>query len=30
MKRIAFLGSTGSIGRNNLGLADSYPDGLKL
>ena len=30
MKRIAILGSTGSIGRSTLSVADSYPDRFQI
>lgn len=30
MKRIAILGSTGSIGRNTLDVAESYPDRFQI
>src|ERR1051325_8995831 len=30
MKRIAILGSTGSIGRSTLSVAESYPDRLQI
>src|SRR4029077_4328479 len=30
MKRIAILGSTGSIGRSTLSVAESYPDRFQL
>jgi 1-deoxy-D-xylulose-5-phosphate reductoisomerase len=30
MKRIAILGSTGSIGRSTLSVAESYPDRFQI
>ncbi len=30
MKRIAILGSTGSIGRSTLSIVDSYPDRFEV
>ncbi|MGA2746791.1 MAG: hypothetical protein ABSE44_18990, partial [Candidatus Sulfotelmatobacter sp.] len=30
MKRIAILGSTGSIGRSALSVAESYPDRFQI